>query len=976
MSEDAYFDPVDPRIDFSSNEKRLLDKWKSEDLYQKYLNKNKTSKKYFSFLDGPITANNPMGVHHGWGRTYKDIFQRFYNLKGFKERFQNGFDCQGLWVEVEVEKELGLKSKKDIENLVPGDKKASIAKFVDLCKERVAKYSKIQALQSIRLGYFMDWDHSYYTLSEANNYMIWHFLKVCHENGWVYKGSDVVPWCRRCETAISQHEILTEDYKEVTHDSVYFRLPVIGKRHEYLLVWTTTPWTIPANTAVAVDAKLDYVLVENKEDKNNYWIVSDLAESIFGKGYREVKKIKGKDLVGLKYASPFDDLPYISKIDNPLFHTVIATDPLIMPITTVEGTGMVHTSTSTGEEDHKLGKKKGLPVSPAVDDLGNYLESMGYLANKNAKEDPNIIFEILKEKEFLFKILPYTHRYPACWRCKAELIWKLTDEWYIAMDKKGKNGKTLRERMIKVAKSIKWLPEFGMARELDWLKNMHDWLISKKNRYWGLALPIWECNKCGHFEVVGGKEELKSKVVSGWENFEGKTPHKPQIDELKIKCSKCGETVSRIEPVGNPWLDAGIVPFSTISSDNTEPLYLKDREEWLKWFPANFITEGFAGQFKNWFYALIAMSTVLEDMKPFETVLGHGTVVAEDGRPMHKSWGNSIEFNEAADKMGTDVMRWIYSKANYADDLPFGFTRGDEVRRLFLLKLWNIYNFFVTYANIDKFRPKDKQDEKPPNNLLDQWILSRLNSTIVAVSEALSIYKSSDAASTLETFVDDFSNWYIRLSRSRVGPASEDKESRESFYNTTYNVLTKLMTVLSVFMPFITDEIYTNLTKKDSVHLSSWPEVKPGNESQEKMFVVMSIIRDYAEKIHALRKTQNVALKQPLVKVVLPKQTKDEIEEKYLDLLKAEVNVLKVEFKSSGDIEIDATITPEIEEELKLRELIRKIQNERKSMGLNLNQKTLVTNDWVPEKPEALSKLLKKTSTKKIEKGDFGVKLA
>ena len=540
MTIKPYFNPVDANMDFPSMEKKILDNWYEKGIVAKYLQKNIDSKKYFSFLDGPITANGPMGVHHAWGRTYKDLWQRYKNMHGFKQRFQNGFDCQGLWVEVEVEKELGIKSKKDIENLVPGNKKASIEKFVQLCRDRVKKYSDIQTDQSKRLGYLMDWDYSYFTLSENNNYMIWNFLKVCFENGWIYKGRDVVPWCPRCETAISQHEILTEDYRELTHKSVYFKLPLEMSKDEYLLVWTTTPWTIPANTAVAVEKTLDYSLV-NFENKK-YWIAKDLVEKVFGKKSEVVKNLKGEKLAGLKYRSPYDYLPYVKALtedEKRLFHIVITTDPLIMPITTEEGTGLVHTSTSTGEEDHHLGKKLGLPVIPAIDDTACYLKGFGELTGKNAKEDPDLIIDHLKITDFIFKLLMYKHRYPACWRCKEELVWKVTDEWYIAMDVPSKipnskiqipNSGTLRQKMIEVVKNIYWIPEFGLDRELDWLKNMHDWLISKKNRYWGLALPIWEC-KCGYFDIIGSYDELRDKASEGWEKFEGKTPHKPQIEK-------------------------------------------------------------------------------------------------------------------------------------------------------------------------------------------------------------------------------------------------------------------------------------------------------------------------------------------------------------------------------------------------------------------------------------------------------------
>ena len=423
----SYFEAVDPKVDFPKMERDLLSHWYNDGIVEKYLKKNKDSKKYFSFQDGPITANNPMGVHHAWGRTYKDLWPRFKSMQGYKQRHQNGFDCQGLWVEVEVEKELGFKNKKDIE-------KFGVAKFVGLCKERVKKYSTIQTEQSKRLGYFADWDNSYYTLSDDNNYMIWHFLKVVHENGWLYKGNDSVPWCPRCETAISQHEMLTEDYKELTHETIYMKFPIVDS-DENLLVWTTTPWTIPANIAVAVDTKLDYVLAE--VDDKKYWLADKAKERTFkGSTFKVIKKVKGNELVGLKYSGAFDDLPAVLAVSktSDKFHTVIATNNLIMPITTTEGTGMVHTAVSAGTEDFKLGQKLGLPMIPVINDDASYMEGFEDLSGQNAKKHPELILDIMREKGFAFKIERYTHRYPACWRCKTELVWKVTDEWYISMD--------------------------------------------------------------------------------------------------------------------------------------------------------------------------------------------------------------------------------------------------------------------------------------------------------------------------------------------------------------------------------------------------------------------------------------------------------------------------------------------------------------------------------------------------------------
>ncbi len=976
MAKKPYFNPVEPKVNFPEMEKKLQDAWYKKGIVKKYREKNKNSKKYFSFLDGPITANNPMGVHHAWGRTYKDLWQKFKNMQGFKERFQNGFDCQGLWVEVEVEKELGLKSKKDIENLVPGDKKASIAKFVELCKERVFRFSKIQTEQSKRLGNFMDWDNSYYTLSDDNNYMIWHFLKKCHEKGLIYKGHDSVPWCPRCGTAISQHEMLTEDYKELTHETIYFELPIEGKKNEFLLVWTTTPWTLPANIAVAVDEDFDYSLVEG-ETGDKFWILTDLVEKVFKGNYKQiVKTVKGKELVGLKYAWAFDDLPRVKEVadkNKDKFHVVIPTDEKLMPISLDEGTGMVHTAVSAGEEDFVLGKKLGLPMIEVIDEEANYIDGLGEFSGKNAKTNPRVILDYLindekQGKNWVFDIVPITHRYPACWRCKTELVWRVVDEWYIGMD-------PLREPMKKVAKKINWLPKFGLKRELDWLKNMHDWLISKK-RYWGLALPIWVCSSCGEFTVIGSKEELKEKATSGWDKFDGHSPHRPWIDEVKVKCDKCGKEAVRIPDVGNPWLDAGIVTYSTISKDNkSEPLYLSDKDQWRKWAPADFITESFPGQFKNWFYSLIAMSTVLENMEPFKTVLGFGTLLGEDGRPMHKSWGNAIEFNEGADKIGVDVMRWMYARQNPADNLLFGYHVADETRRHFHLKLWNVYNFFVTYANLDAWRPVQSTEYKVQStNILDKWILARLNQTVRETTDCLENYDAFGASGSIEVLLDDVSLWYVRRSRDRVGPGAGSDLDRNAFYETIYYVLVTLSKVLEPFNPFISEEIYKNLTKEESVHLSSWPAFTEVTARQSQLLEEMRSVREVVERAHAERKAAKIPVRQPLSKLQITNyklQTKD-LEKLLLD----ELNVKAVDYKEGkGEIKVklDTTITPELEEEAKARELIRKIQEERKNLGTDLTQKVHVTSDWLPTDKKLVQKIKNKTLATSLGIGEFKV---
>jgi len=1031
------FKPVDPKINFPENEKKILKHWYNDGIVDLYLHRNEKSQKRFSFLDGPITANNPMGVHHAWGRTYKDLWQRFWTMRGYSCRFQNGFDCQGLWVEVEVEKELGIRNKKDIENLVPGDKKASIAKFVSLCKERVLKFSHIQTDQSKRLGYFMNWQNSYYTMSDENNYMIWHFLKTCHEKGWIYKGKDSVPWCPRCQTAISQHEMLTEDYKEITHETVFMKLKITkplphfsqkssapfnkgGRGDFYLLVWTTTPWTIPANVAVGINTKFTYDIWENtstgesiifigKDENGNIPTRSlkkrelPISEYIFNKippvilseaknldpnnqQYVKVGSLSGKELIGLRYEAPFDHLPIVKDAEKEhphTFHKVIDGSDIVVA---TEGTGLLHLAPGAGKEDFDLGKKEHLSLISPIDDTATYVEGLGEFSGKNAKKHPELIIDYLKKHskgEYLLKTLHFTHRYPACWRCKAELAWKVAEEWYIAMDKpeklsekKGK-GKTLRMQMIETAKKIKWHPSFGLDRELDWLKNMHDWLISKKNRYWGLALPIFECSKCGSFEIIGSKKELEQKSVSGWKEFSSHSPHKPYIDDIKIKCPNCSESVSRVDDVGNVWLDAGIIPFSTLVDPETKKVsYTSDKKYWKKWFPADFIVESFPGQFKNWFYSLIAMSTVLEKTNPFKTVLGYASALAEDGRPMHKSWGNSIEFNEGAEKIGVDVMRWLYVTADTENNLLFGYKKTDEIRRRFHLMLWNIYNFFVTYAIIDKWESDiTKFSSKTSPNPLDKWIISRLHQTIKSVTDNLEKFDPQKSSLSIESFVQDLSLWYIRRSRDRVGPSATDEADKKYFYETTYAVLLALSKLLAPFQPYLSDEIFTNITSSKSVHLASWPESRD-QEIDKDLEDSMKSARDLASVILMKRKNAGVKVRVPLFKISYngPEKLPDSI----LKIVKDEVNIHELIFsKKTPDYEVkspdsDFTDPSNQDSELgKAREIVRKIQEERKKLQTKIEERVNVTlEDW-PKAHE--SYIINNALIKTLKKGEFKV---
>ncbi|MFH1841206.1 MAG: isoleucine--tRNA ligase [Candidatus Nealsonbacteria bacterium] len=912
-------------LNFNKIEEEILKFWQENKIFEKLRKKNQ-GKNSWSFLDGPITANNPMGVHHAWGRTYKDVFQRHKAIQGFDQRFQNGFDCQGLWVEVEVEKELGFKTKKDIENY-------GIAEFIEKCKERVKKYSEIQTKQSIRLGQWMDWKNSYYTMSDENNYAIWHFLKICKEKELLYKGRDVVPWCTRCGTAISQHEILTEEYQEITHKSIFFKLPVLEEKNKFFLVWTTTPWTLPANVALAVNPELEYAEIKNK--KGTFLLLKSKA-NLVPEG-KIVKTMPGKELEGLKYKGLFDELQIPKKEKDS--HKVLLWDE----VSEEEGTGIVHIAPGCGEEDFKLSKETGIPVIDPTNEESRYKEGFGFLTGKLVAEVRDIIFEDLEKKKLVFKIEDYLHRYPTCWRCKSELIFRLVDEWYISMDK-------LRKPLMDIAKKIKWIPSFGLERELDWLKNMHDWLISKK-RYWGLCLPIFEC-ECGNFEVIGSKEELKERAVSGFEEFEKHSPHRPWADNVKIKCQKCGKEVSRIPDVGNPWLDAGIVPFSTMG-------YFEDKDYWKKWFPADFICESFPGQFKNWFYSLLVMSAVLEKTNPFKVIFGYASVRDENDEEMHKSKGNAIWFDEAVSEIGVDVMRWMYVKQNPIFNLRFGYKAAEETKRK-LLTLWNSFLFFLTYAD----KKEIKGDVFESKNLLDKWIDSRFNSLVEKVGKSLDSYNSALASSAIENFfIEDLSLWYIRRSRKRF----HEKDSKKEVCQTLYFVLLNLAKLMAPMTPFLAEEMYLKLKTKEmleSVHLCDWLKTDKKNIDSE-LEKKMEEIRGIVAKALAKRASLGIKVRQPLGNLQI---IKGDFEKELLELIKEEVNVKKITF--GKELKLDEKITANLKEEGVVREIVRNIQQMRKKAGCKPENDVLI-QCFGGEKTNKFLKKNKKNILKEIKAKDF-----
>jgi isoleucyl-tRNA synthetase len=944
--------PAQP--DFPAQEHRRLDAWTERRVFERLRAQNAGGARW-SFLDGPITANNPMGVHHAWGRTYKDLYQRFHAMLGEDQRFQNGFDCQGLWVEVNVERELGFTSKRDIERF-------GIAEFVSLCKQRVLTYAATQTEQSIRLGYWMDWNDpdelrrlrdllatdparvitvegpegpvtdsvemvvgrlgmpelggSYFTFSNENNDLIWGFLATCHKRGWLYKGIDAMPWCARCGTGMSQME-MNEGYQDREDPGLTIRLPLVDRPGESLLVWTTTPWTLTSNVAAAVGPELAYVLVAQGEER--FWLGKGTLKSALQGPFRVIEERPGRDMVGWRYEGPFDDLPAVAQAfaagqdesgAGPYRHRVVAWDE----VGEEEGTGIVHIAPGCGAEDFALGRKLGLPVIAPLDESGRYLADFGRLSGLDVTGVSPVIIESLEERGFFYHLEPYTHRYPHCWRCGTGLIFRVVDEWYVSMGPvyevpreevtPEQKAASLRYQIMDVVDGIRWIPGFGYERELDWLRTMSDWMISKK-RYWGLALPIWECTSpgCGAFDVIGGRDELRERAIGGWDQLEGHTPHRPYVDAVRISCPSCGSEARRIADVGNPWLDAGIVPFSTMH-------YRTDPEHWAKWFPADFITESFPGQFRNWFYSMLAMSTVLRSEAPFRTILGYATLFGEDGRPMHKSWGNAIEFNEAAERMGVDVMRWMYARQRPEDNILFGYHAADEARRE-LLVLWNVLAFFVTYARLAGWSPDrpvvgGAREPHARASLIDRWILSRAAGVAEACERALGDFDVRAATLAVSACIDDLSTWYLRRSRRRLS-RSGDPGDRDAAFSTLHLALASVARVVAPVLPFLADEIHAAIVvpaqpdAPDSVHLTRWPTAELAPLRDRALEAGMDDLRRAVELGRTLRGQAGIRLRQPLARLwlALPPGSLDQLGPEaageLLGLLADELNVKAIE---------------------------------------------------------------------------------
>ena len=853
------------------NEMSMLKFWEENQVFEKLKEKNKKSGKYFATMDGPITANGmTMGLHHAFGRSLKDAMIKYRAINGYDMHYQNGFDAQGLWVEVNAEKDLGLNSKKDIE-------KYGIDNFTEYCMNKVNTCASKMTEQSIRLGQWMNWDDSYFTNSDTNIATIWHFLKTCHEKGWLVEKYRPMPWCTRCGTSLSEHEMADGDaYRNDTCKAVFFKLPVVGENFR-MLVWTTTPWTLSSNVAIAVNPELEYSLCKVKSDDKLICVCSTARKVLKDDIVSVEKTLMGSELVGKKYETCFEEFG-----TQNFEHKIVAWDQ----VDAEEGSGAVHIAPGCGAEDFELGQLLGLPNVCPIDDGGIFYDNFGFLSGMDANKDEtrDLIFEELKKRNKLYYYHDYTHRYPHCWRCKSPILFRLIKEWAISMDE-------IRPLLIAEAKKVEWQPAFYEKRMIDWLTNMGDWSISRK-RYYGLPLPIYVCPDCGEITVIGSVAELKEKATDP--DAVDKLPHlhRPYIDEVKIHCPKCNAQVERIKDVGDCWLDAGIAPFSTNK-------YFEDREFWEQNYPAECVIE-MKEQIRLWFYSMLVMGVALTGKSPYKKVSTYGSLLAQDGKKLSKSSPNNIPLNEAFDNIGADIIRYTFCSTNPQSDVIFSYDSTDEVRRR-LLSLWNVFVFFNTYAVIDNPKLDGFVPSKDELGIMDKWLIERTNQFALTAQKYYEEVKTCEVIAEFERFVDELSNWYIRVNRRRFWKNEEDKDKLNAYFCLEY-AMKNIAMVMAPIMPFMMEYIWQNQIReveKDaplSVMLSGFTiaEFKLDDENLvEKTNIARTIIANALK----LRNENNLKVKQPLQKAFVINENTNTLDaiRQYKTIIEDELNIKEIE---------------------------------------------------------------------------------
>jgi isoleucyl-tRNA synthetase len=859
------FKKVDSNVNLVKLEENILDFWKENNIFQKTLEKNK-DKPGFVFYEGPPTANGEPGVHHVLSRVFKDIFPRYKTMKGFNVPRKAGWDTHGLPVELEIEKKIGINSKKEIE-------KIGIEEFNRLCRESVMKYEEQWKKLTERIGFWLDMENAYFTFKNEYIETVWWILKTIWDKGLLYEDHKIVPYCPRCGTALSSHEVAL-GYKDVDDYSVIVKFPLKDRENTWLLVWTTTPWTLISNVACAVNADADYIEVEYLSEK--YILAENLLSSVFENDslHNIVSRFKGSAIINSKYA------PVYQYTDDNNAFRIIGADF----VSTKEGTGIVHIAPAFGEDDMKAGRKNKLPVVQMVDDEGKIKSGVESFAGLPIEDANPLVIEDLKKRGLLFKKWKFKHSYPFCWRCDKKLMYYAKKSWYIRTS-------AIKGNLLKANEEVKWYPEhIKHGRFGNWLENNVDWALTRE-RYWGTPLPIW-ADSNGHRICIGSIEELREKGCNVPQDLD---LHKPYVDRIIIKCEICGEEMSRTPEVIDVWFDSGAMPFAQYHYP------FENRETFKSTFPADFICEAI-DQTRGWFYTMLTISTLLFNKSSYKNVLCLGLINDESGQKMSKSKGNVIKPWDILNKQGADALRWyFFTVVSPWNSKNFSVKTVDEVIRKFILTLWNVYSFFVIYANIDDFDPYRYELDVKDRIEIDRWIISELNKTIKKVTELMDDYNVTDSGRLIEAFVDDLSNWYVRRSRRRFWKGESDRE-KISAYKTLYECLVMVAKLSAPYIPFISDNIYKNLTGSlgkgcESVHLEDYP-VADLNLIDEELSYKMSIIRKIIGLGRSVRSKMSIKTRQPLTKIKIyfdKDNHKNEAINHFEDIILEELNVKELE---------------------------------------------------------------------------------
>ncbi len=917
-----YFSSVDPKVSFSDMESKILSYWEKNSVYKKSIEKTQNGP-LFNFYEGPPTANGKPGIHHVESRAFKDVIPRYKTMQGFNVPRKAGWDCHGLPVELQVEKSLSISGKPQIEEY-------GIKEFNALCKKSVYEYVDDWTKLTKRIGYWIDTENPYETMD--NNYIEseWWILKQIYEKGRLYEDYKVVPYCSRCGTSLSTHE-LAQGYKDdVLDPSIYVKFKLKNEKNTYFLAWTTTPWTLPGNVALAVDAKQNYVKVKVHDE---YFILAEKRMNDLKILGEVVKKYKGKELEKVQYDPLYNFVTYDTEA-----HFVVLADFISMN----EGTGIIHTAVMYGEEDFKLGEKYKLPKKHVVNEKGEFISSVTPWAGRFVKNNSleKEIIEELDSRGMIFKSERIKHTYPFCWRCGTPLLYYAMTSWYLKTT-------AVKTDLLKNNDSVNWIPDhIKKGRMGDWLKNNHDWALSR-SRYWGTPLPVWKCKDCHEVEVIGSVDELSERSKRDLSKLD---LHRPFIDEVIFDCKKCRGEMVRVSFVLDCWFDSGAMPLAQWH-------YPFENKDIMKVsFSADYISEAI-DQTRGWFYTLQGVASLLELGTAYKNVICLGHVLDEKGNKMSKSKGNIIDPWEIMDEVGADATRWyFYSVISPGPSFKFSANLVKDVTKRFLLILWNSYNYFTTYANLNGWEPNKKETKN--NNILDKWILIRLQDVVNTVTDSLDKYDLYSSTHEIEDFVSkDFSQWYIRRSRGRVD---------NDFFETSYQVLVTICKLIAPFAPFVSDEIYRNLTRDVSVHLSSWPELKVLTKKDKEILQEMEDVRKISEKTHSLRKEVGISLRQPLSSL----STKYKFAKEFKNVLMDETNVKSIKF-SKKEIELDTKLTPKLIAEGQMRDIVRKIQEERKVLGTKLDEKVKVT---LPSWPKEFEEEIKKRAlVSSLTKGEFNV---